>query len=123
MRRWVGRGLAAAAVLVAAAVGGAAPAGAAQPGAAAGCPIGGACVYSGPSETGTQVELPGGFGCRSAASLGLPQVRSAVNRGAEQTILLYLDSTCRTPASPAFVTRQVDNIDPAALSVRIRPLP
>jgi hypothetical protein len=108
----------AAAVVAAAVVGGTG-----QAGAAAACPISGACVYSGTAETGTQAVLPGGFGCRSAASLGLPAVRSAVNRGAEQAILLYLDSACRTPATPAFVTRQVDDIDPAALSVRIRPLP
>jgi hypothetical protein len=120
MRRWGVRGLAVAVAAGGAVLGAAAstPAGAAST-----CPISGACVYSGPNETGTQVQLPGGFGCHSAASLGLASVRSAVNRGAEQTILLFTDSACRTAANPAFVTRQVDNIDPAALSVRIRPLP
>jgi Peptidase inhibitor family I36 len=121
MQRWVRRSwsvLAAAALL---ALGAAATAGAA--GAAASCPIGGACLYSGANETGTQVQLGGGFACHSAASLGLPAVRSAVNNAVERTILLYVDASCRTPASPAFVVRQVDDINPPALSVRIRPLP
>jgi Peptidase inhibitor family I36 len=96
------------------------PAGAA---ATATCPIGAACVYSGPDQTGTAAQLPGGFGCRTAASLGLPAVRSAVNNGSEQTILLFTDTGCRTAANPGFVVREVDDIDPPALSVRIRPLP
>jgi Peptidase inhibitor family I36 len=95
------------------------PAGAAG----AGCPVGASCVYSGPDQGGTVAVLPGGFGCRTAASLGLPSVRSAVNNVAEQTILLYADANCRTAASPGFVTREVDDVNPPALSVRIRPLP
>jgi hypothetical protein len=91
--------------------------------AAAGCPIGASCVYSGPDQTGTVGQLPGGFGCRTAASLGLPSVRSAVNNVAEQTILLFADANCRTAASPSFVTREVDDVNPPALSVRLRPLP
>jgi Peptidase inhibitor family I36 len=90
---------------------------------AAGCPVGAACVYSGPDQTGVVAQLPGGFGCRTAASLGLPSVRSAVNRVAEQTIVLFTDTGCRTAASPGVVVREVDDVSPPALSVRIRPLP
>jgi hypothetical protein len=128
MQRRILRSLAAGAVLVAVvlALGSAVPAGAGQPGllgAAAACPINGACVYSDAAETGTMAQLSGGFGCHSAASLGLPAVRSAVNNAVEQAITLFLDGSCRTPANPAFVIRQVDDINPPALGVRIRPLP
>lgn len=92
-------------------------------GAATSCPIGAACVYSGPAETGAMATLGGGFGCKAVSTLGLPSVRSAVNNAVEQAILLYSDTRCGTPASPPFVTRQVDQVTPAALSVRIRPLP
>jgi hypothetical protein len=114
------RRTAAASVLAAGAVAGVLPG---APADAASCPIGAACVWSGPAETGAMATLPGGFGCRTASALGLPSVQSAVNNAVEQTILLYADSRCSTPASPAFVVRQVDQVTPPALSVRIRPLP
>jgi hypothetical protein len=91
--------------------------------AVAGCPINVACVYSGPNQTGAVAELPGGFGCRSAAALGLPAVRSAVNNPVEQAIILFADANCQTATNPSFVLREVDDISPPALSVRIRPLP
>jgi hypothetical protein len=91
--------------------------------AATSCPIGAACVYSGPDQTGTVAQLPGGFGCRTAAELGLPAVRSAVNNAVEQAIVLFTDTSCRVPATPGFVVREVDDITPPAQSVRIRPLP
>jgi hypothetical protein len=119
MQRWVLRCLA----VVATVLGLAVAAGTAPAGAATSCPIGGACLYAGPNETGATAQLGGGFGCHSAASLGLPSIRSAVNNAVEQTILLYLDTGCHTPATPSFVVRQVDDINPPALSARIRPLP
>lgn len=89
---------------------------------AAACPAGEICVWSGTSYTGQMALLNPEYpwnDCVSAASLGLPSIRSAKRNGVQcqWQASLHADGACGASTEPAFVQINTPTISPAALSV------
>jgi len=87
----------------------------------AGCATGQVCVWSGTNYTGQMATLsedPWG-GCVSAASLGLPAIRSAKRNNVPCSLqaALFADGVCGRETEPTFIENQTPNISPAALSL------
>lgn len=89
---------------------------------AAACPPDQFCLWSGANYTGQMATLspshPWGD-CVSAASLGLPAIRSAKKNGVacQFQATLHADGGCGQSTEPAFVEDQTPTIDPPALSL------
>lgn len=104
------------------------PAALAVPTTTATCPAGEMCVWSGTNYTGTMATVASDQpweGCVSAASLGLPSIRSAQRNGVacQYQASLHADGGCGVSTEPEYVGNQTPTISPAALSLDLFQIP